>query len=351
MPALKDDKSGNWISRFYYTDYNGERKQKFKRGFKTKKEAMEFEREFISKSEFSVTMSFRSLYELYIEDIKHRLKPGTIALRESIFNINILPFFENYKINEITPILIRKFQNSLITSDKKYTNSYLKLMNTTLNSLFNYAIQFHKLEINPCTKAGSIGSKKSTEMNIWTIEEFKLFCEIAKEKEVIYTIMNILFWTGMRLGEMLALEVKDIDFENKTIAINKSFSKIKGKDIIGSTKTQGSTRIIKINSQLVEILNTYISKIYDHKENTRLFFYQAEWIRINMKKIARKAGIKIIRVHDLRHSHASLLIHLGINPLLISKRLGHEKVDTTLNVYSHLYPDSSEKMIELLEKL
>jgi integrase len=347
MSATKDS-NGTWISRFYYDDHEGTRKQKFKRGFKTKKEALEYEREFLAKAEYKISMTFESLVEIYLNDISHRLRETTIALRKSIIKEHLMPYFKNKPVSEITPIVVRKFQNELIS--KNYTATYLKLINTTLSSIFNYAVSFCNLKQNPVRIAGSIGKKAAPEMQIWTLEEFQKV--IAKAERIdMFTILNVLYWTGIRLGELLALTLEDIDLEKGTININKSYSRVEKKDIIGSTKTASSKRVVTITTHLVNVLKDYISKLYEPEPTGRLFILDPALIRREMKKIAVAAGVKIIRVHDLRHSHASLLIHLNVNPLFISKRLGHEKVDTTLNIYAHLYPDSSEKIIELLNKL
>lgn len=116
-------------------------------------------------------------------------------------------------------------------------------------------------------------------------------------------------------------------------------------------KTESSIREILINKKLVDIIKKYSEKLYSLNKETRLFKLHQTNIRKQIKSFAEKVGVKIIRVHDLRHSHASLLIHLGVNPLAISKRLGHENIDTTLNTYSHLYPDASKKIVEMLEEV
>lgn len=343
--------NGTWTSRFYYTNYTGEKKQAFKRGFKTKKDALEYERDFLAKVEFNVTMKFESLTELYIEDIAHRVKQTTLNLRKIIIANKIIPYFKNFKINEVTPVVIRNFHNNLITEG--YSQTYLKLVGSTLSSIFSFAVKFYKLSENPCTKAGSIGKLSSEkEMQIWTIEEFKIVSEAAKkERYDIYVILNVLFYTGIRIGELLALTLEDINFNKKIIKINKTLVRINKENISSTTKTEASKREILVNDSLLSEILNYSKKIYELNESDRLFQIDRTNVSKQIKKFAKKSGVKEIRIHDLRHSHASLLIYLGVNPLAISKRLGHEKVDTTLNVYSHLYPNASEKIVEMLEKL
>lgn len=355
MPATKD-KNGTWMSRFYYVDYQGNKMRAFKRGFKTKRKALEYEREFLSKYKFEVTMTFKSLYELYMDDQRHRLREHTIQNKTYLIETKILPFFKDIKLNEITPILVRKWQNNLLsainpTTSKPYSQTYLKTINNQLTAIFNYAIKFHSLLENPCHKAGSIGKKHADEMNIWTYEEFQKFSEAAKEHIAVYTGFNILFWCGLRIGELLALEIRDIDFEKETLNINKSYQRLKGVDVITEPKTPKSKRIIEIPPQLVPILKDYIKALYKPKPKTRLIPNTKHIFEHGMKKYSKIAGVKKIRIHDLRHSHASLLIHLGVNPLVIARRLGHEKVETTLNTYSHLFPNSNKEMINLLENI
>ncbi len=355
MPATKD-KNGTWMSRFYYVDYEGKRVRTFKRGFKTKRDALEYEREFLSKYKFEVSMTFKSLYELYIEDLSHRLRQHTIINKKYIIEMKILPFFKNLKLSDITPVIIRKWQNELLkainpSSGKLYSQTYIKTIHNQLTAIFNYAIKFHSLQENPCHKAGSIGKKHAEEMNIWTPEEFKLFIETLKDHPAAYAGFNILFWCGLRVGELLALEITDIDFENETLNINKSYQRLNKKDVITEPKTPKSKRIIEMPAQLIPILQNYLTAIYKPKPRTRLIPHTKYIFEHAMKKYSEIAGVKKIRIHDLRHSHASLLIHLGVNPLAIARRLGHEKVETTLNIYSHLFPNSNKEMIELLRKV
>lgn len=349
MSATKDKKTGKWISRFYYTDSSGERKQFFKRGFETKKAALDFEREFLAKAEFKLSMSFAQLVELYLEDTKYRVKETTFNLRKKVINQRILTKFDKQVITDITPADIRTFQNTLI--DKNYSPTYLKLIHSILSSIFNFAVKFYELKENPCHKAGSIGKTK-TQMSIWTLEEFKKVILECREKRFdIYTILNLLFFTGMRIGELKALTYSDIDFENNLIKINKTLVRIHGEDCVTSPKTESSNREVLIDENLSAILKEYCTKIYGLDENTRLFPLDETNIRKLIKSFAKKAGVKEIRVHDLRHSHASLLIYLGVNPLAVSKRLGHENLETTLKVYAHLYQDSAKKIVELLSNL
>ena len=191
MPAYKDDKTGKWETLFYYTDYKNEKRKKHKRGFNTKKEALEFEREFLAQSQFSIEMTFKSLYSLYHNDMESRIKKTTMETKEYIVKKRILPFFENMKVKEIKPIHIRKWQSELLKTD--YSKTYLKSIYNQLTAIFNYAVRFHNLDKNPCHVAGSIGKKDAEEMQILTLQEFNKMIDYVTDKEnkFFYIIFKI----------------------------------------------------------------------------------------------------------------------------------------------------------------
>lgn len=164
-------------------------------------------------------------------------------------------------------------------------------------------------------------------------------------------MFQTLYYTGIRIGELLALTYNDIDLANGIIRINKTVNFKGGKVIFTSPKTPKSNREITIPQLLINDLSNYIEKIYGYKMTDRVFPYTKAILYKELKKKSEQAGLKKIRVHDFRHSHASLLIDMGINPLLISERLGHERVETTLNTYSHLYPSRADELAEKLNKI
>ena len=156
MPAYKDNKTGKWFCKFYYTDWQGNNRQKWKRGFATKKEALAYERDFLEKQSANPNMTFQNLYELYMEDMTARLKQSTILTKKHICETHILPFFGKKPINEIKASDVRRWQNQLMNSPKGYSKTYLKTINNQLTCMINYAKRFYDLNTNPCGQAGSI---------------------------------------------------------------------------------------------------------------------------------------------------------------------------------------------------
>lgn len=351
MPAYKDEKTGKWFAKFYYTNWQGIKKQKWKRGFATKKEALGFERDFLEQQSTNPDMTFQNLYEIYMEDMAARLKQSTLLTKKAVLQTHILPFFGSKPINEIKASDVRRWQAKLMSSPNNYSQTYLKKINTELNSIINYAKRFYDLNTNPCGKAGTIGKAKAEEMDYWTYDEYIAFREGVKDKPLSYICFEVLYWTGMREGELLALSLADIDFDNKTISINRTYQRIEGKDVFTSPKTRKSKRKIPIPDFLCQELSDYIQSRYMLDADERLFPVTKSYLSHEMIRGCKNTGVKKIRIHDIRHSHASLLINQGCDALMLADRLGHEKVSTTLNTYSHLFPHKQQELVHSLESL
>lgn len=349
MKAEKDKKTGKWLIQYRYTDWKGNHKKSTKRGFSTKREAEEWLRNFLMSQQADFNMSFEEFVKLYYEDMTPRLREHTMKTKKHIIELKIIPFFGKKSMNAITPADIRKWQNELLL--KNYSQTYLRTINNQLTAIFNYAVQYYDLKNNPCKKAGSIGKNKAEEMNFWTKEEFSIFIEGIMDKQRSYTAFMVLFWTGMRIGELLALTPSDIDFEEKTIYISKSYQRIDGRDIITPPKTQKGNRIITVPDFLLADLKDYMDSIYCLENNDRLFPVTKYYMEHEMKRGVKNSGVKHIRIHDIRHSHCAMLMELGITPLEAAERLGHERVETTLNTYAHLYPNKQRKLSDKLEQI
>lgn len=355
MPAYKDEKSGKWYVQFWYTDYNGTKKKKMKRGFDKKKEAQNYEAEFKLTTSGSSEITFKSLVNDYLEDSSHRFRETTIENKKYLIETKILPFFGDMPINKIDAITVRKWQNFVLKQTtkegKKLSQTYIKSINNQLSAVLNYAVKFYNLPNNPVHKTGSIGKKNAESMDFWTVDEFEKFIAQVSNKIQSLMIFNLLFWTGMRSGELLALTLNDFDRQKKTVSINKSYIRLNKKDIISKPKTPKSNRIITLPEFIFKMLDEYLAALVDYESDERLFTVTKFYLQHEMKRGCKNSGVKKIRVHDLRHSHASLLIELNFSPLLIQERLGHEDIQTTLNTYAHLYPNKQEEVSNKLNKI
>lgn len=354
--SVKSYKDKNGKTKYYcffrYLNFDGQYLQKKKTGFLFSKDAKEYEKSFLEKISGSSTMSFQSLCDLYLADCKARLKPTTYRGKKYLFDSLLIPFFKNTPITDITPPMIRSWQNKLLSHTPAYSQTYIKNCNNQISALLNYAVKYYGLKSNPVRIAGTIGKKHSGRLDFWTLTEYNKFMDTLDAAAPFRIAYELLFFTGCRSGELLALTVKDFDAAAGTISINKNFAHLDGKDYILPPKTPKSNRVITLPSIVAQNLQDYIASLYDPDPDERLFSMLNKYsLAKTLKRTAAAAGIKSIRVHDLRHSHASLLIELGFSPLLISERLGHENIETTLQIYSHLYPNKANEVSEKLNQL
>ena len=325
MPVFKNEDNGTWYVMARYVNWKGERKQKCKRGFATKREAQEWERMFKLQTSSDLDMSFEAFTELYINDVKNRLKENTWLTKEHIIRTKILPYFGKLKISEISTKEIITWQNEMLAyrdeKKKPYSQTYLKV--------------------------GNMGREEHKEMLFWTKEEYKKFSFEMMDKPVSFYAFEMLYWCGIREGELLALTPADFNFDKETVTINKSYQRLKGQDVITSPKTKKSNRTIKMPKFLCEEMKEYLGMLYGLKKKDRIFTVTKSYLHHEMDRGAKAAGVKRIRIHDLRHSHISLLIDMGFSAVAIADRVGHESIDITYQ-YAHLFPS---KQIEMAEKL
>ena len=272
-------------------------------------------------------MSFEAFTELYIRDMKSRLKENTWMTKEHIIRTKILPYFGKLKISEISTKEVIAWQNEMLAyrdeKKKPYSQTYLKTLHNQLSAIFNHAMRYYELRSNPAAKAGNMGSEEHKEM---------------------------LYWCGIREGELLALTAADFDFEKETVRINKSYQRLHGEDVITTPKTKKSNRIIKMPKFLCEEMREYLQMLYGLKKEDRIFTVTKSYLYHEMDRGAKAAGVKRIRIHDLRHSHISLLIDMGFSAVAIADRVGHESIDITYQ-YAHLFPSKQTEMADRLDDL
>ncbi len=347
MPAYKDKKSNTWYCQFYYTDWKNIRKKKCKRGFRTKKEALVWEHDYQLKAKADMDMTLGAFVEVYYADKAGELKERTMRNKKYMIKTHILPYFGEKPMNSITPSDIIQWQNIMRT--KGYSEAYLRMLQNQLTALFSHASKIYNLANNPCKKVKKMGKSDSRSLTFWTEEEYSRFIDTFEQDSRYYVLFETLFWTGCRIGELLALTKADIDFSADQISISKTYYRHECRDIITSPKTPQSIRTIDIPEFLSKELKEYTDKLYELPDEERIFPMVPEAVQQTMKRHADKAGVKRIRVHDLRHSHVAYLINQGVQPMIIKERLGHKDIGITLNTYGHLYPNEQKQVADLLD--
>lgn len=345
--AVYKDKHGKWYVSVYFVDWKGERARKLKRGFGTKREAQEWERQFLNQSKEDLDMSFEAFVELYKRDLKERLKRSTWLMKTSVIDQKILPYFRKKKVQEIKPTDIIAWQNVMLTwrdeNGRGYSPTYLKTIHNQCSAIFNHAVRYYELKSNPAAKAGNMGKEKTKEMLFWTKPEYQCFSDAMMDKPVSFYAFEILYWCGLRLGEMLALTAADFDFVKNTVRINKSYQRIGCEDIVTDPKTAKSIRTVQMPDFLAEEMKDYIKSLYGISNNERIFPISKNYLHHEMDRGCKATGVKRIRIHDLRHSHVSLLIDMGFSAVAIADRVGHESIDITYR-YAHLFPTTQQEI-------
>ena len=351
MAVYKEKGTNKWRVIYRHTDWTGERKQSSKRGFTTKREAQAWEREQLRKAQSDLDMAFSAFVELYSRDMKARLRQSTWETKENIINHKLLPYFGEKRMSEISAKDVIQWQNAMMKltgkNGKPYSATYLKTLHNQVSAIFNHAVKFYDLKNNPAAKAGSIGKKEAKDMLFWTKDEYTKFADAMMDKPLSFYAFEMLYWCGIRLGELLALTPADFDFSKGNVSINKSYQRLSREDIVTEPKTPKSNRVIKMPDFLIQEMKEYLKQLYDCGSNDRMFPVTKSYLHHEMDRGSHVSGVKRIRVHDIRHSHVSLLIEMGFSAVAIADRVGHESIDITFR-YAHMFPSKQDEMASKL---
>ena len=343
-----------------YNPITGKQIQKYRSGFQTKKEAREEYSKLVLTStaeltEKKKTISFQQfIEETYLPWYKTQVKESTYLNRRSTIQKHFYYFYK-MATDEIEPINVQNWQLELA---KEFSPNYIRIVQGMLSIAFDRAIVLGIAKKNPSRMVGNIKSKK-TKVDFWTLEEFQKVTSLLYKGDYYEHYLFISFWllfmTGMRIGEAAALQWSDIDFETGLSNINKTlYYKSMDEYKFVDPKTQASVRTIYIDADTIRELKAW-REVQQKVLKGCGFILSYSGIPTSkhtlpraLEKLAGLAGVHRIKIHALRHSHASLLISMGENPLLIKERLGHEKIQTTLGTYGHLYPNTN---LEVANKL
>lgn len=345
-----------WYYSVWYDDWTGKRKRKKQQGFKTQREAKEAETSFLNSKKTDIDISFANLVKAYTENRAARVEATTLQNKGHTIDTKILPYFGEMPLSRIDTNTVMKWQTELMNyrnpkTGKPYSQTYLRQIHNQLSAIFNFAVKFYGLSKNPARLCGSMGKQNAEKFDFWTYDEFQRFIQTTKGNMPVWTTFNLLFYSGIREGEFLALTLNDFDFEKNTVSITKSAAVINGKLTPKKTKTPKSNRTITLPAPIMDMVKIYAEHRYDYNPNDKLFLSSKSSLHRDMADYCQISGVRKITIHELRHSHASHLIELGVPPLTISERLGHEDIKTTLNTYSHLYPNKQKQIADMLTDL
>ncbi|MGT2755503.1 site-specific integrase [Streptococcus ovis] len=375
--AIRKDKDGGWIVDISngFDPITLKQRRIVRKGYKTKKEATEAEHYLrsveLKERFYGAKITLSMLYELLKEEdsINHR-KISYINTQENNYNKHIKGYFSKVdNVAKLTYEDIYQFREHLRrkvaqNSDNPLSTNTINKIMILLKKIFDVGLRKGYYTTNPVKLLKKLPVEK-TKMQFWTVKEFQQFLTLFEQEEYnIKLLFTVLFFTGLRLGEALALTWKDIDFSSNTIHITKSVYVNKGISHISTTKTKAGTRRIVINKKLSQELQHW----QEHQkhllekftsDSLTLQVFQSNPITITKNAIEkqykrileRDNTLKKIRIHDFRHSHASLLINQGEDYLVVKERLGHASITTTIDTYSHLYPSKQKALADKLDDL
>lgn len=345
----------------------GRRKQKTKSGFDTEKEAESALNEIIYELNKGIWIApqdvkVKEFAEDWIRTYRHRLRETTAEQYESKIKNWIVPLLGHYKIQDLKPVHAQRFAGQLL-SDMKENTAHKVYAITKM--IMKHAVDLELINKNPFSNISLLKQGK-TKISTWTFDDLEHFLKVTKRYNHFYFRMfATAAYTGLRKGELLALTKNDINFEEKYINVNKSMSSTKKEGVqIGDLKTPSSYRKVAIDDFVISILKEQIVKnnemklklgieyhderlIFCHEDG--LYFHPTSLGRI-LNKYIELSGVHKIRFHDLRHTHATLLLELGVNPKVVADRLGHSSVKVTLDTYTHVSLDLQSSVAETFSK-
>lgn len=372
---IKKYTTKNGETRYLFQTYlgidplTGKERRTTRRGFKTMKEAKQAERNLLLDVEengfCSATerQTFEAVAQLWLESYQTTVKPTTYQNTKSYLEILVKDYFKNALIDDLT---VLKLQKITIELSKRYLNYTIHL--SVINRVLKYAVLLDIIKTNPLDKVirPKQQEKRETKKAL-TKDELTEFLALAEKhaSPVLFVAWRTLAYTGLRRGELLALEWSDIDFENRTLRVDRTLVRIAGQLSTQSPKTKKSRRMITLDPHTIEILKSWRLKqkkilFKNGAGKSELVFSNSlggylmeSRLRDELRKFLRKHGLPLITVHGLRHTHASILFEAGVEAKQIADRLGHSRIQTTLDMYTHINDNQryevTDRLLDFLE--
>ncbi|MCP8970467.1 site-specific integrase [Ectobacillus ponti] len=366
MGSVKKDGSTWYFVAELGTDpLTGKRKRKKQRGFKTKRDAEKalalVEAEVLKGTYFEPSsLLYQDHLREWFKVKKNSINIQTAEAYEGYIQRRVLPVLGHIPLAQLSPMLLQGYVSDL-TEEGLASETVKKLYNIISNSL-EHAVNMELLPSNPAKKIQLPKSKKK-EMAVWDVEEIQAFLKVAREDRS-YIAFHLAITTGMRRGEILGLRWKDVDLEKGMLYVRQTLSK-DGKTFLTGAKTDSSVRSIKLSQETIAALKKHKARVASERlkggaeySNYDLVVCTAKGTPMNPENLKRtfirltkQADVSTIRFHDLRHTHATMLLAQGVHAKVISERLGHSNIKTTLDIYSHVLPSMQEEAANQIDAL
>lgn len=361
----KEGSSWYFVAELGTDPLTGKRKRKKQRGFKTKKDAEKalalIEAEVYKGTYFEPSnISFKEHIQVWFKMKKNNIGIQTSQIYEGAIENRIIPSLGHVKLAQLTPILLQGYVNDL--KDGGLTSATIKKLYNIIKGSLDHAVNMELIPSNPAKKI-QLPKDKKKEMNVWELSEVKAFLKVAIEDR-LFTAFHLALVTGMRRGEILGLRWKDVDLDNGVLRIRQTLSK-DGRTFLTGAKTDSGIRSIKFANDTITVLRKQKARIAKEKlqigseyEDYGLVVCTSKGTPVNpenlkrtFKRLIKEADVPSIRLHDLRHTHATMLLSQGIHAKVISERLGHSNIKTTLDIYSHVLPSMQEEAANQIDAL
>lgn len=348
MPVYKDNDRGTYYFIVWYKDIYGKSKQKMKRGFKKEKDAKDAEAEFRVKVKKYGAPEEITFEEVFYHNIEHtELKPKTKRRRINEYKKHMKEKFGHIKVHNITTQQCLDFKQYLLSNLN--SNETARTVFSGFKAVINHAIKYFNLPKDPAKGVPAIKRIKKKHDYIRRRDFDKRVEQF--ENETFKTMCIFMFYTGLRIGEAIALQWKDIDFDAKEADINKTYD-YDSKEF-GLPKTQASADIVPLADFIVEMLEEIKEKqqkeMYGFNENYQVFGGMSPVSYKTFHK-AFKEVFSEFRPHDLRHSYASFLANSKVDIFVLKSLMRHDNVQETINTYGHLYKEKKHEAISFLNK-
>lgn len=383
MPVHKDNQRGTWYFALRYTDITGKSKQAKRRGFSTKRAATTAEREFLNTlnngTQTHVNSKISEIIDSYLEDKAKIVKGSTHKALVSALNGRVRHFLGDVKIADLKNTHIVAFHDFMLNPPvgsefRKTQISTAQEIHSILIAMLKYAEKHYDItpvahKFTPPKHHHSSVQTKHKNMHYYTLQQFEELISLMRTNNDVFIadIIEMLYYTGMRISELLALTYNYIDFTNNKILVRQNIITINEKngnsnfkDIISTPKTQSSIRDISLPDRAIDLLKSYYAadsakKNFDSNwfifSETKFEHFSYTTLRHRYNAAFARTGMPRITMHDFRHSHVSLLINSGADALLVKERLGHSSVTTTLDTYSHFFPEREDTILQKLNKM
>ena len=363
-PCIYKEKNRNtYFVKKNYVDSLGKSQILFKRGFYSIKEAEMYLTDFMANHKNDCTMPLAGVINSYIEYCEHEktLRPSTLKTRNCIINTYILPYFADMPINKVNQRDIIAWHQQIKRDHPDLAETYIYEISKTLIFVFKFAVNILDLKNNVAEKCGCIGHARVKRDIYWTLDEYNAFVDALRDEQLaarnhirrkvdtstLIAAFNVLFFMGLRIGELMGLTLDSFDLKHKTLTVNKQYHG----HAFNEPKTKSSYRTLPLCQVVYDDLRNLIGRLVDDNPNQRLFEpLNPSNIRRALDSGAKLAKVKRIRLHDLRHSCSALLFSRGATALEAQKYLGHSKIATTQDYYGHVYDQDLSNIAKLIDQ-